>query len=894
NLWVTDAGNHRVQKFNSKGEFLLKIEGSGTTEGKFSEPEDVAVDSKGNVWVADTYNNRVEKFSSSGTFIKMVGVGQLLEDQGIVVGPENKVYVANSESNKVVAFNEEGTKIGEWGKTGSGEGEFKGAAALAIDPTGIVWVTDIGNDRVEGFTQAGEYIGQFGAWGTAAGLFQFQWWDGIASDSEGNLFIADTKNNRIQKWNAGTVKAGVASTEVTIDGKVVDTSPVGCQTFNCTVARELTLTSSAYAVGNHSVVVKTKSEGGLTTTKTLPIEIQRDTTKPTLSLSTPLTEAPEGWVEQHRYAFSATATDPNGSGIKSLVLKVDGVPAESNKNGCPSGGCKASLSEAVNVADYTGGAHTAELIATDGAGNSTSKKWTLNVDPKGTIGDGEAARTLEAMEATSPVVVVGEGEEEESGEGIEGLIAGLELQEGEEGLESVGGGSPIVIAGTERGQPCTVGMQALSPKSGEHEEGPAFEEEVESGEVPPELEEKTGEGGEESVSFVPPGEPLAVTPTQSEGNSCQPALSNQVAAIESNSQSQADSITRPLFEGAVTFEAIRGPSAPEEYSWHVELEEEQELSLQDDQHAVISYPDGTIAVAITAEPAHDATGREVATTLSVSGDGTITLHIPYGKGDAEGKPFVYPILAGAGYEVGHEEVTITYPSPPEEGEEEVEATNGFGSLELITFGPSIPDAANSADQQAPPLAIQAMHRSFKFTYCWPHHIPGVLGPPGEFDPGFGGEGGDGGEKEQTVYNKIVLAASECHREDFHGIYWGVTVHGYYNFKVHHWVRVNPDQIGCNHWGEEQPMLDHCKMSNSLRVPGPVNVVGEFRFADGKGSWAWGDRATCLFWGGGIFPRTPRSDGGPYERPVFFEPRAIIPKMGECPWQDMEEDHHVWG
>ncbi len=202
NLWVTDPENHRVQKFNSKGEYVSKFGTSGTGNGQFSRPEALAIDSKGNVWVADTYNDRVEKFNEKGEFLKVIGVGDLHEDQGIAIGPANNVFVANSITNTIVSYNEAGEKIGEFGSTGSGEGQFEGLEALVVDAKGILWATDPGNNRVEGFSQSGKFLGQFGSYGIASGLFNFGHWDGIASDAEGNIYVADTWNNRIQKWSA--------------------------------------------------------------------------------------------------------------------------------------------------------------------------------------------------------------------------------------------------------------------------------------------------------------------------------------------------------------------------------------------------------------------------------------------------------------------------------------------------------------------------------------------------------------------------------------------------------------------------------------------------------------------------------------------------------------------
>jgi tripartite motif-containing protein 71 len=84
NVYVSDSGNNRIQKFSSDGTFITKwgsrgssngqfigVSGSAdepgptnATNGQFNEPHGVAVDSSGNVYVAEGYNNRLQKFSS--------------------------------------------------------------------------------------------------------------------------------------------------------------------------------------------------------------------------------------------------------------------------------------------------------------------------------------------------------------------------------------------------------------------------------------------------------------------------------------------------------------------------------------------------------------------------------------------------------------------------------------------------------------------------------------------------------------------------------------------------------------------------------------------------------------------------------------------------------------
>jgi sugar lactone lactonase YvrE len=85
------------------------------------------------------------------------------------------------------------------GSLGSGAGQFNVPGAIAIDPEGNLWVVDRENNRVEELTSSGEYVSQFGSEGSGNG--QLSGPDGIAIDGGGNLWVADRGNDRIEEFN---------------------------------------------------------------------------------------------------------------------------------------------------------------------------------------------------------------------------------------------------------------------------------------------------------------------------------------------------------------------------------------------------------------------------------------------------------------------------------------------------------------------------------------------------------------------------------------------------------------------------------------------------------------------------------------------------------------------
>lgn len=200
NFYVTDRWNHRVQKFDADGNYLMQWGTYGRANGQFNAPAGITVDSQRRVYVVDDYNARVQVFTSTGQFIRTWGSygyddGQFIRPWNIAVDSNYNVYVTDGNLRCINKFDQNGNFITKWGSEGSADGQFNGFWGLAVDKNGTIYVADAWNNRIQLFDSSGNFIKK---WDTAGG-YKFNAPYGVTIDPAGNIFVADSG---IQKFDS--------------------------------------------------------------------------------------------------------------------------------------------------------------------------------------------------------------------------------------------------------------------------------------------------------------------------------------------------------------------------------------------------------------------------------------------------------------------------------------------------------------------------------------------------------------------------------------------------------------------------------------------------------------------------------------------------------------------
>ena len=256
NIYIADTGNNVIRKVSAGGvistiagkDELVGYEGDGgpAAQALLWSPAGVAVDAAGDVFIADTVNNVIRKISVATGDISTVAGGkaviacgtdegfdgdggpatsaELDRPQGVFVDSSGNIYIADTHNNRIRKVSTTGTittVAGNGTGVSSGDGGAATSAGLAsptnvvVDASGNIFIAVSLNSRIREVaagtgiitTVAGDGVaGYFGDGGlpTNAGLNHP---GGVAVDSSGDIFIADTGNNRIREVSASALPA---------------------------------------------------------------------------------------------------------------------------------------------------------------------------------------------------------------------------------------------------------------------------------------------------------------------------------------------------------------------------------------------------------------------------------------------------------------------------------------------------------------------------------------------------------------------------------------------------------------------------------------------------------------------------------------------------------------
>ena len=299
NLFVTDVVGQTIRKVTSLAAVTTFAGANGTvgstnatgTAARFSAPSSAVVDSSGNIFIADAANSAIRKITAAGAVTTFAGTAgaqgsadatgaaaRFYRPVGIARDASNNLYVADSVGQTIRKITTGGVVstfagvsavVGANDNTGSAA-TFRSPSGVVADGNGNLFIADTGNHTIRKVTPTGVVstfagtalsAGSANATGTSA---RFNAPAGLAIDTAGNIYVADTGNHIIRKITPGgavTTVAGTAGSSGSIDGTGA------AARFKSPAALAVTKTGILYVAdaGNYTIRKIVLSSGAVTT-----------------------------------------------------------------------------------------------------------------------------------------------------------------------------------------------------------------------------------------------------------------------------------------------------------------------------------------------------------------------------------------------------------------------------------------------------------------------------------------------------------------------------------------------------------------------------------------------------------------------------------------------------
>jgi peptidylamidoglycolate lyase len=209
-VWIVDAEGHAVFKFTNDGRQRVLTLGTprvaGDDDTHFRRPTFLVFLPDGSMYLADGYDNtRVIKYDKDGKKLLQWGEkgtppekrpGYMNNVHGIGVDVQTRrVFVNDRANSRVQVFDENGKYLDEWS---FGPRPPMDIHSFIVTSDRKLWAADQGTHKILGYDLNGHFLYSWGSWGEYPGG---QWGvHGLSTDQEGNFYVAEVNNGRIQKY----------------------------------------------------------------------------------------------------------------------------------------------------------------------------------------------------------------------------------------------------------------------------------------------------------------------------------------------------------------------------------------------------------------------------------------------------------------------------------------------------------------------------------------------------------------------------------------------------------------------------------------------------------------------------------------------------------------------
>ena len=184
--WVAaskDGLTYLLQR-GDKADPVIAVDRDGTIvrswgKGMYTMPHAIRVDPQGNIWTTDASSSMVYKFKTDGTLLMKIEIGgrpaacsnNFCSTTDVAFARDGHIFISDGYRNaRILEYTADGKKVNEWGKAGTGPGEFRLPHSIQIDERDIIYVADRENGRIQRFDRSGKFLGEWTQYGKTFGL----------------------------------------------------------------------------------------------------------------------------------------------------------------------------------------------------------------------------------------------------------------------------------------------------------------------------------------------------------------------------------------------------------------------------------------------------------------------------------------------------------------------------------------------------------------------------------------------------------------------------------------------------------------------------------------------------------------------------------------------------
>ncbi len=206
-IYVVDGVNQQIKAFQQNGKFSFSFGRGGKGIGQFNAPLGIDIDHTGKLYIADSGNHRIQIFTADGRFVNEIKVastnGKDSDPTDIAVDSGGTMaFVVDNDNHCILKYDLQTLELVEiYGKPGIERMEFRYPFLISKYRDKYLYVVDVINTRVQEMTNEGKFVRFIGDWGVEIG--QFFRPKGVAVDSAGRVYVSDSYMGVIQVFVEG-------------------------------------------------------------------------------------------------------------------------------------------------------------------------------------------------------------------------------------------------------------------------------------------------------------------------------------------------------------------------------------------------------------------------------------------------------------------------------------------------------------------------------------------------------------------------------------------------------------------------------------------------------------------------------------------------------------------